>query len=81
MARPLAGPASPPSLSVSSRRPPAPRGLVPGGPRAEGGAGPEGGCDGPGGWSWWFGVYPGAGGWTGTALNWLERGPRRRRSC
>lgn len=49
MARPLAGPASPPSLSVSSRRPPAPRGLVPGGPRAEGGAGPEGGCDGPGG--------------------------------
>lgn len=34
-ARPLTGPASPPSLSASSRRPPAPRGLVPGGPRAE----------------------------------------------
>lgn len=34
-ARPLAGPASPPSLSASSRRPPAPRGLVPGGLQAE----------------------------------------------
>lgn len=58
MARPLDGPGSPPSLSASSRRPPAPGGLVPGGRRAEGGAGPEGGREGPGGWSWGFGGVP-----------------------
>lgn len=94
VAQPLAGPASllplslPPSFPAGFLPPlPARRGLVPGGPRAGGGAARRAGA---GGGVGGLGVYPGAGGWTRRALNWPEGhdrgevaswGQRRPRGC
>lgn len=61
LAQPLAGPASPPSFSASSRRPPVPGGWS----RADGGLrvalARRAGVRGQGGWSWGFGGVPGGG--------------------